>query len=204
MKSKILAIAFASLLPAVAAADIEYSWVQVQASTGDFSANFAPTTYDAAAIALGASFGIGDHFFIQLDQDAVVADDGFDFMVSGLAASFGFHFGLGDSADLYIKGGMRQSTVEDDTAEFADDSGTELGAGLRIKPGDMFEFNARYSQADLGSVGSRDVMGVGAVIMFGDHFGLLLDYSQTSYSDFVVPGFEADIDLYTAGFRFAW
>jgi hypothetical protein len=204
MNKRILAVAFAALLPAAATADIGYSWVQAQAFVGDFSSNISPD-FDAAGIGINASFSIGDHFFIQVDDDAMVMDDGADFMVSGIGGSFGFHFEFGDSFGAYIKGGLRTSVVEDDFAEYADDSGTEIGAGIIFKPADFFELNARYSNADLGDIGTRDVVGVGMVFMFGDHFGMVLGYNQESYSDFLMlPGVDADITTYGGGLRFAW
>jgi hypothetical protein len=195
------AFSFASLLPTVASAEGDYNFIQLQVAIGDASPNVG-SSYDAVGAALTGSVGVADNFFLQFDSDAIVIDDGSNLMVSGLGGAAGVRIALTEDLDGYVHVGLRKSVIEDDFFEYADDGGAEFGAGLVFAASDAVQLNARYSRADLGDVGTRSVMGAGLVLMVNESFGLVLEYSRQSYSDFaLLPGLEIDLTTVGGGLR---
>lgn len=192
MKTKILAIAFASLLPFAAFADISYSNVDINYQfSGGAEDNFGASA-DTDGYGLRGQFSVNDSWYVQFDYLTLGTDPNAG-DVDTYALSAGWHNEM-----FFARLGFESAD-----ALGVDGSGYIFDVGLRSEVGEGFELNAHLGMSDNGDVGSSVNYGVGAVYMFNDNMGVSFNYDLRTISDFGnAAGYDVDFDTMGLGFRY--
>jgi hypothetical protein len=191
MKTKILAIAFASLLPFAASADVSYNYIDLNYQMSG-SADFGFGTADTDGFGVKGSYAFNDNWFFEFDYQTLSTDPDVG-NADSYALEAGWHGDL-----FFVKVGYGSADYFG-----VDDAGYTASVGVRTILGENFEVNAYVGMGDYGDVGSTTDYGVGAVWMFNDNMGVSFNYDLRSLSDFAAtPGFDIDLDTMGFGFRY--
>jgi len=191
MKTKFLAIAFASLLPFAASADVSYNNIDLSYQFGG-KIDFGFGSADTDGLSFKGQYAINDSWFAEFDYYSLGTDPDID-SVDGYSLLAGWHGEM-----FFVKGGY-----ENAGATGGDDAGFNIDFGLRTMMSEAMELNAHLGMSDVGDFGTTTNYGVGAVYMFNDNMGVSFNYDLRSVSDFAAtPGFDIDTTSYGLGFRY--
>lgn len=178
MKTKILAIAFAALMPFAAFGGDAPSYSFLD---GSFQQGTVGNT-DMDGIRLKANFAFNEHWFLHFDYSDMSMDPTGDFSNYNIAA--GWTAGM-----FFVTAG-----VEGVDGGGGSESGIAIDGGIRTMLGERFELNGHVGFSD-NDFDSYMKIGAGGVFMFGDSMGISFNFDQ--WSGDLGP----DVDFLGVGFR---
>lgn len=187
LRSTLLVILFAFSATAIAD-DFSYSAVTLTYGQTELD----DIDVDGDSIGLGASFEVGESFFVfgnyatgELDDDFGNSADADEWSVG-----LGHHFALSESVDLVTQ--LSYEYIELSALGISvDDDGFGLGVGLRYAASEKIELNGGVQYVDLNDSGDDTSFGAGALYNFTDSFSMGL---SGNWGD--------DATSYTIGGRF--
>ena len=160
------------VLPLASYAD-DFDYTFVDAGFVNTEVDVGPFNVDGDGIGIQGSFAIQDNLQIV----ASYTDIDYDFGVDGsvLTVGLGFNTGLNDNLDFVADISYVDAEVSSGLAS-ADETGYEIGAGIRARTGQKVELEAGLSYIDLDS--SDTVLKVGGRYYFSDAFALSAGFSD--------------------------
>lgn len=182
-----------------AQSNLQYSFVEVAYGQSEVDIDVSGVgDVDADLLGVGASFGFGDNFFIQVAYEDADFDDvlGVDLEGEGYSLGFGAHVAASANVDWVFD--LNYVYVEVEACGFGicideDDNGYSLGVGLRsLHASDKLELAARLGYVDVSDSGDA-VVG-----------GSLRYHFNDSFSGSVGASASKDVTTYGVSVRVAW
>jgi hypothetical protein len=186
-------LAFASI--AAHAADMSYSYVDVNWVNLDADSDELGISESADGFGVNGSVGFGENFFGFVDYRSVEGDIfGTNFDIDQVSVGLGGHYGISESADLVGRIGYTQLDASVSGFGSEDVDGFLLSAGVRGELAEDFELEGHVIYTDLGDDGGDDTsFAVDARYFFTEQFALDAGYETGD-----------DLDIWHVGIRFAF
>ena len=183
-----------------AQSNLQYSFVEVAYGQSEVDIDVSGVSdVDADLIGVGASFGFGDNFFIQVAYEDADFDDVFGVDVEGEAYLLGFGAHVAASANVDWVFDLNYVYAEIEACGFGicideDDNGYSLGVGLRsLLASDKIELAARLGYLDVGDSSGDATVGASFRYHFNDSFSGSVGVSGSE-----------DVTTYGVRLRVAW
>jgi hypothetical protein len=178
-------------LPAVAA-DLSYNFVEVGYQKIEFDEEFSPgIDIDGEGYGIGASFEIGESWFVGVNYAKAEFDFGIDLDQTSLGV--GWHTDISANADFFGTLSYVRAEASAEGLDSIDDDGYGMAIGVRGMVGSKFELAGSLGYVDFGDGGDGTAVGGNALYYFTDNFaaGFTVDIDE-------------DITAYGLGLRVYW
>jgi len=168
----------------VAAADLDYNYIQLGYAQVDFDNDFdIGFDLDGDAFGLEGSFEINDDWFISVEYSSIDLNFGIDLDQYSLGA--GWHTSLTERADFFAILSYVNAEASAGGLGSVDEDGIGVEIGVRGLVGDKFELGGFLGYVDLGDAGDGATVGGHALYHFTDAVGvgatLEFDEDVTAY-----------------------